>query len=159
MISQLANQWYAYFNGSASSGGDIKLLNDVLGQKVGTGQCYALSDYYVNSISGFHLQGLCAFNIGSDNFSAFTSHGWKVIMKPKASELVAGAVVNWGFGPVAGSASENPYGHTGVISTVKGNSFTTYEQNVGGVQIVQKMDRTWDDSITSIAIPPQGDKK
>ena len=80
-------------------------------------------------------------------------------MKPKASELVAGAVVNWGFGPVAGSARENPYGHTGVISTVKGNSFTTYEQNVGGVQIVQKMDRTWDDSITSIAIPPQGDKK
>lgn len=33
MISQLANQWYAYFNGSASSGGDIKLLNDVLGPK------------------------------------------------------------------------------------------------------------------------------
>ncbi|MGY3713670.1 MULTISPECIES: phage tail tip lysozyme [Lactococcus] len=159
LISQLANQWYAYFNGSGSSGGAIKLLNEVLGKKVGSGQCYALSDYYVNSISGFHLQGLCAFNIGSDNFSAFTSHGWKVIMKPKASDLVAGAVVNWGFGPVAGSASENPYGHTGVISTVKGNSFTTYEQNVGGVQIVQKMNRTWDGSITSIAIPPQGDKK
>lgn len=159
MISQLANQWYAYFNGSGSSGGDIKLLNDVLGKKVGTGQCYALSDYYVNSISGFHLQGLCAFNIGSDNFSSFTSHGWKVIMKPKSSDLVAGAVVNWGFGAVAGSASENPYGHTGVIGSVKGNNFTTYEQNVGGVQIVQKMNRTWDSSITSIAIPPQGDKK
>jgi peptidoglycan DL-endopeptidase CwlO len=158
-ISQLANQWYAYFNGSGSSGGDIKLLNDVLGQTVGSGQCYALSDYYVNSIGGFHLQGLCAFNIGSDNFSAFTSHGWKVIMKPTADQLVAGAVVNWGFGAVAGSASENPYGHTGVIGTVKGGSFTTYEQNVGGVQIVQKMNRTWDSSITSIAIPPQGDKK
>lgn len=155
MISQLANQWYAYFNGAASSGGDIKLLNEVLGKKVGSGQCYALSDYYVHSISGFHLQGLCAFNIGSDNFSSFTSHGWKVIMKPKASDLVAGAVINWGFGPVAGSASENPYGHTGVISSVKGNSFSTYEQNVGGVQIVQKMNRTWDSSITSIAIPPK----
>lgn len=155
MIAQLSKQWYAYFNGGGASGGTIKLLNDVLGKKVGTGQCYALSDYYVNSISGFHLQGLCAFNIGSDNFSSFTSHGWKVIMKPKASDLVPGAVINWGFGPVAGSASENPYGHTGVISAVKGNSFTTYEQNVGGVQIVQQMHRTWDDSITSICIPPQ----
>ncbi|WP_243416197.1 CHAP domain-containing protein [Lactococcus petauri] len=79
--------------------------------------------------------------------------------EPTADQLVAGAVVNWGFRAVAGSASENPYGHTGVISTVKDSSFTTYEQNVGGVQIVQKMNRTWDSSITSIAIPPQGDKK
>ncbi|WP_404892263.1 hypothetical protein [Lactococcus garvieae] len=30
----------------------------------------------------------------------------------------------------------NPYRHTGVIGTVKGGSFITYEQNVGGVQIV-----------------------
>jgi hypothetical protein len=159
LITQLSNQWYAYFNSKGTSGGEIKSLNDVLGKTVGSWQCYGLSDYYVSGISGFHLQGLCAFNIGSDNFSAFTSHGWKVIMKPKARELVAGAVVNWGAGPVAGSVSENPYGHTGVISTVKGNSFTTYEQNVGGVQIVQKMNRTWDGSITSIAIPPQGGKK
>lgn len=155
MIAQLAKQWYAYFNGGGASGGNIKLLNEVLGKKVGTGQCYALSDYYVNSISGFHLQGLCASNIGSDNLSSFTSHGWKVIMNPKASDLVPGAVINWGFGPVAGSASENPYGHTGVIGSVKGNSFTTYEQNVGGVQIVQQMHRSWDDSITSICIPPK----
>ncbi|MEY8538428.1 hypothetical protein AALM99_08240 [Lactococcus muris] len=56
---------------------------------------------------------------------------------------------------MAGSASENPHGHAGGISSVKGNSFSTYEQNVGGVQIVQKMNRTWDSSITSIAIPPK----
>lgn len=154
LISQLANQWYAYFNSSGSSGGDIKFLNDVLGKQVGSGQCYALSAYYVNHISGFTLHGLCAFNIGSDNFSEFTSHGWKVIMKPKANQLVAGAVINWGPGPVAGAVTQNPYGHTGIISTVKGNSFTTYEQNVGGVQIVQKESRTWDNSITSICIPP-----
>ncbi|XHB96191.1 CHAP domain-containing protein [Lactococcus garvieae] len=99
-------------------------------------------------MSGFHLQGLCASQIGSDNAAAFEAHGWKVIFNPKVSDLKEGAVINWGFGPVAGSASENPYGHTGVIGTVKGNSFTTYEQNVGGVQIVQNMDRTWDGSIT-----------
>jgi peptidoglycan DL-endopeptidase CwlO len=49
MISQLANQWYAYFNGSVSSGGDIKLLNDVLGQKVGTGQCYGAGRFPISS--------------------------------------------------------------------------------------------------------------
>lgn len=155
MISQLANQWYAYFNGSGSSGGNIKLLDDTLGKKVGTGQCYALSNYYAHSISGLTLQGLNASDIGSDNKAQLEAAGWKVIFNPKANQLVAGSIVNWGAGSVAGSMSDNPYGHTGVISSVNGNKFITYEQNVGGVQIVQNMTRNWDESITSICIPPK----
>lgn len=155
MITQLAQQWEAYFNSGGGGGsGNISSLEKLLGTTVGSGQCYALSNYYVNSISGFQLHGLCASQIGSDNEVEFKSHGWKVIFNPKASDLKAGQVINWGAGAVAGSASENPYGHTGVIASVKGNNITTYEQNVGGVQIVQKENRTYDRSITSVCEPP-----
>ncbi|MEY8444562.1 phage tail tip lysozyme [Lactococcus muris] len=155
MIAQLANQWYAYFNGAASSGGSIKLLDDVLGKTVGSGQCYALSNYYAHAISGLTLHGLNASDIGSDNKAQLEAAGWKVIFNPSANQLVAGSIVNWGAGSVAGSMSTNPYGHTGIISSVKGTKFVTYEQNVGGVQIVQSMTRNWDESITSICIPPK----
>lgn len=150
-IKDLARQWYSYFSGGSTSG-KIDALEKLVGQKVGSGQCYALSNYYVNSISGFNLVGMNASDIGSDNEASFKKNGWTVIFIPKARDLVAGAVINWGAGPIAGSLAQNPYGHTGVINAVKGDKFSTYEQNVGG-EFVQKFDRTWDSSITSICIP------
>lgn len=154
MITQLAQQWEAYFNSGGGGSGNISSLEKLLGTTVGSGQCYALSSFYVESISGFRLHGLNAYQIGSDNEADFKSHGWKVIFNPKANDLKVGQVINWGSGPVAGDSSVNPYGHTGVIASVKGNSFTTYEQNVGVVQIVQKENRTYDSSITSVCEPP-----
>jgi hypothetical protein len=154
-ITQLAQQWQAYFSGSGSNKGAIASLNALLGKTVGSGQCYALSNYYVQSLSQFTLQGMDASQIGSDNLAAFQTHGWTVIFHPRASQLTVGSVVNWGAGPESGTLSQNPYGHTGVISAVNGKSFTTYEQNWNNVQIVQQENRVWDNTITSICIPPQ----
>lgn len=150
-IAHWSDSGFDFDGGGGTSGGAIPLLESVMGQQVGTGQCYALSSFYVNSISHFTLQGLNAYAIGSDNLSAFESHGWKVIFNPKANQLVSGAVINWNPGPVAGSQ----YGHTGIIESVKNGKMTTYEQNVAGVQVVQKEPRTWDASISSICIPPK----
>lgn len=142
---------FNFGNGGNSGNGTISSIEGLLGKQVGDGQCYALSKFYVNQISNFNLVGLNAYAIGQDNVQQFRAHSWKVIFNPKASDLKAGAVVNWYPGPVA----DSQYGHTGIIASVKGNAFSTYEQNIAGVQTVQKMNRTWDSSISSICIPPK----
>lgn len=152
-FAQAWTNWLNHPNsaGNASTQGAIASLNALIGQKIGSGQCYALSQWYVENISHFRLVGMNAKDIGSDNRVALQSTGWTVISNPQTSDLKAGAVVCWGDGPL----SQSSYGHTGVINSVSGNSFTTYEQNVNGNQTVQMYQRVWDASITFVIIPPQ----
>jgi surface antigen len=149
-----AQAWANWLTNPASTGssakGTITSLNGLIGQQVGDGQCYALSSWYVQKISGFILQGMSASAIGSDNAAAFAKAGWKVIPNPKASDLKVGAVVCWATGPV----SNSPYGHTAIVNSVSGNQFTTYDQNVGGNQTVQLYSRSWDSSMTYVILPP-----
>ncbi|WDA68458.1 phage tail tip lysozyme [Lactococcus lactis] len=151
-ITNWAILWNAYFTGGGDGGsGSVDMLNPLLGTKVGTGQCYALSNWYCEQISHFTLYGMCAKNIGSDNLVAFTAHGWKVVFNPtSASDLKSGAIVCWGSPPETNS----PYGHTGVIDKVNGNTYTTYEQMGDGAQKVVKENRTFDTSITCLCYPP-----
>lgn len=150
-IAHWKDSEFNFGSGGNDGSGSIGSLEKLLGQQVGDGQCYALSQRYVMELSGFKLLGLNAHAIGSDNLASFEAAGWKVIFNPTAKDLVPGAVVNWLPGPI----SSSQYGHTGIVSSVKGNNFTTYEQNIAGVQTVQKMNRTWDSSMSSVCIPPK----
>lgn len=151
----LAQAWANYLSnpnagGSASTKGTIASLNALVGTKVGSGQCYALPNWYTQKISGITLVGMNASDIGSDNGAALTRAGWKVIAHPTAKDLTAGSIVCWTTGPYANLS----YGHTGVINAVSGSNFTTYEQNVNGNQTVQMYSRTWDSSETYVIVPP-----
>ncbi|GAB2022654.1 hypothetical protein RyT2_17280 [Pseudolactococcus yaeyamensis] len=153
--------WYNYFTGGGggtAAQGSLEILESQLGKKIGSGQCYALVDQGYAQHFGIKLQGLNAKDIGSDNKAAFEAKGWTVIANPKPSDLKAGAIICWGAGPVSGSASQNPYGHTGVIYNVSddGQKFSTYEQNANFNQTCQKYGRSYDSSITYVCIPPAG---
>lgn len=142
--------WLAHPEG-ASSKGVIASLNQKMGQQVGDGQCYALVSWYVSEISGFRLQGLSASQIGSDNRSALQAAGWRVIDNPKASDLKVGAIVCWRTGPNSNSV----YGHTAIINSISGNHFVSYDQNFNGNQTVGLYQKTWEDSMTFVIIPPE----
>lgn len=151
-----AQAWANWLNnpnsaGNASTQGAISSLNALIGQKIGSGQCYALSQWYVENISHFRLIGMNAKDIGSDNRVALQSTGWTVISNPQASDLKVGAIVCW----KAGSNSNSIYGHTAIVNAIKGNAFTTYDQNWNGNQTVELYSKTWDDSMTFVILPPQ----
>lgn len=137
--------------GGETSQGSIASLNALIDQKIGSGQCYALASWYVKSISGFTLQGVSASNIGSNNVVAFQKAGWTVIAQPQAKDLKIGVIVCWR----TGSNSNSVYGHTAIVSSVNGSSFVTYDQNWNGNQTVQLYNKTWDDSMTFVIVPPQ----
>lgn len=94
---------------------------------------------------------MSASDIGSDNAVAFQKAGWTVITKPQAKDLKIGAIVCWRTGPI----SDSVYGHVAIVSSVKGSSFVTYDQNVNGNQTVHLYNKTWDDSMTFVIVPPQ----
>lgn len=151
-ITNWAIQWEAYFSGGGDNSGNMEMFKPLVGTKVGTGQCYALSNWYCEQLSHFTLYGMCAKNIGSDNLEAFKAHGWTVVFHPtSADQLKSGAIVCWEKPPEA----YGPYGHTGVIDQVTGDHYTTYEQMGDGAQIVVHENRTFDDSITCLCYPPQ----
>lgn len=147
----LANPNSSSLSGVASTKGAITSLNALIGQQVGDGQCYALASWYVEKISGFRLQGMAAANIGSDNAVALKQAGWTVIVNPKATDVKVGAIVCWRMG----SNSNSIYGHTAIVNSVNGNNFSSYDQNWNRNQTVQLYNKTWDDSMTFVIVPPQ----
>lgn len=86
-------------------------------------------------------------------FLPYIPHQYESVMAGRSmtSDLRTGAIVCWRTGPLSNSV----YGHTGVISRVNGNSFTTYEQNINGNQTVQRYKRVWDASMTFVIILPK----
>ncbi|WP_425279514.1 lysozyme family protein [Enterococcus faecalis] len=126
------------------NGGNIQVLESIVGQSIYGGECYMLTAYYVEKLGGPQLRGSgfdYAERIGDDY--DWSAYGWSVIFDPKPSDLRIGDIVNWYAG---GVLTPQIYGHTGVISGVSngGQAFTTYEQNSERGRVVAKYNRTFD---------------
>ncbi|HEL1195646.1 TPA: phage tail protein [Streptococcus equi subsp. zooepidemicus] len=141
--------------------------NSLKGQKVGSGQCYALSAWYAMKLDGPGLgggvtgfRGLIGFgqaasHIGTDyNWGQF---GWKVVQPNKTSDLIAGSIVN--IRANAGSpVFTGGWGHTVIVKSLSGDTLTVLEQNYNNVQTVQE--RTYNASaylavVQTVCYPPE----
>ncbi|HFX5327882.1 TPA: glucosaminidase domain-containing protein [Streptococcus pyogenes] len=117
------------------------------GQRVGSGQCYALAAWYamkldgpglnggVTSFRGLIGAGAAAAQIGTDyNWGQF---GWKVVQPNKVADLITGSIVN--IRANAGSpVFTGAWGHTVVVKSLSGDTLTVLEQNYNNVQTVQE---------------------
>jgi len=150
----------------------LKQLAGLLGQRVGSGQCYGLVAKYSQILGGALLgggvtgvnangtgkqadgsnkiRGMSASNIGGDyNWQAL---GWQVVFNPTSlSQVKAGGLINWK--PVQGYDLE--YGHTGVIEAVNGQEMTILEQNYGGQWVTRNKRPIKLSDIESIVYPPE----
>ncbi|HEL0778685.1 TPA: phage tail protein [Streptococcus equi subsp. zooepidemicus] len=141
--------------------------NSLKGQKVGSGQCYALSAWYAMKLDGPGLgggvtgfrgligSGQAASHIGTDyNWGQF---GWKVVQPNKTSDLIAGSIVN--IRANAGSpVFTGGWGHTVIVKSLSGDTLTVLEQNYNNVQTVQE--RTYSASaylavVQTVCYPPE----
>lgn len=144
-------------------------LKSLIGQSVGSGQCYSLTAEYAGFLGGPGLSagtqysktdttgpGVAAADIGSDY--NWAKYGWKVINNPSSKDLVPGAIANIRRGGNwANYQVDGTYGHTGVISEVSDTNFKIYEQNSEKGQIVAEFTRPMGSasSLSSIIIPPK----
>lgn len=114
------------------------------GQRVGSGQCYALSAYYANVLGGPGLGGgvtglrglksggIRACNIGEDYY--WSNYGWSYVKPTNVSQLKAGGIAN--IKPNLSYLGTGYYGHTVIIKSVTPQTITVYEQNYNGKQYV-----------------------
>lgn len=138
------------------------------GQLIGSGQCYALSAWYAQSIGGPGLgggvtslrgligAGMAASQIGTDyNWAQF---GWKVVVPNKVADLIPGSIANIKANFNGGFLNTTGWGHTVVIKAISGNTLTVLEQNFAGHQYVEE--RTYSASaylgaIQTLCYPPE----
>lgn len=138
------------------------------GQLIGSGQCYALSAWYAQSIGGPGLgggvtslrgligAGMAASQIGTDyNWEQF---GWKVVVPNKVADLIPGSIANIKANFNGGFLNTTGWGHTVVIKAISGDTLTVLEQNFAGHQYVEE--RTYSASaylgaIQSLCYPPE----
>ncbi|OHY31329.1 hypothetical protein BI362_03175 [Streptococcus parauberis] len=143
-------------------------LGAIKGQRVGSGQCYALSALYSLKLGGAGLGGgvtgfrgvrpgggAAASHIGEDyNWDQF---GWKVVRPSEVKHLIPGSIAN--IRANAGSpVYTGGWGHTVVIKALSGDTLTVYEQNFAGHQYVEE--RTYSASaylgvIQTLVYPPE----
>ncbi|WP_070021359.1 glucosaminidase domain-containing protein [Streptococcus agalactiae] len=128
----------------------IQAINEATklkGRRVGSGQCYALSAWYANKLSGPGLGGgvtgirgrigggMAAALIGTDY--NWGSYGWKVDKSPNAGNLQAGGIYNVRANRGAPFYTTG-WGHTGIIKSVSKTRVTVLEQNfVGRMYVVE----------------------
>lgn len=138
------------------------------GQLIGSGQCYALSAWYAQSIGGPGLgggvtslrgligAGMSASQIGTDyNWAQF---GWKVVVPNKVTDLIPGSIANIKANFNGGFIITGGWGHTVVIKAISGDTLTVLEQNFAGHQYVEE--RTYSASaylgaIQTLCYPPE----
>lgn len=138
------------------------------GQLIGSGQCYALSAWYAQSIGGPGLgggvtslrgligAGMAASQIGTDyNWAQF---GWKVAVPNKVADLIPGSIANIKANFNGGFLNTTGWGHTVVIKAISGDTLTVLEQNFAGHQYVEE--RTYSASaylgaIQTLCYPPE----
>lgn len=143
-----------------SGKGNIPLLDAQLGKVLGSGQCYALTSYYVSQLTngkyslGAGIGGgfpplangdtTDAYAIGSAyNWSAI---GWTANLSPKYSDAKVGDIINFRGGPY-----DATNGHTAVVGAISGNNqLVIYTQNPTPV-VAQKI--TWG-NVVSLVHPP-----
>lgn len=138
------------------------------GQLIGSGQCYALSAWYAQSVGGPGLgggvtsirgligAGMAASQIGTDyNWAQF---GWKVVVPNKVADLIPGSIANIKANFSGGFLNTTGWGHTVVIKAISGDTLTVLEQNFAGHQYVEE--RTYSASaylsaIQTLCYPPE----
>ncbi|WP_249630160.1 glucosaminidase domain-containing protein [Streptococcus uberis] len=143
-------------------------LGAIKGQRVGSGQCYALSALYslklggpglgggVTSLRGLIGAGMAASQIGTDyNWAQF---GWKVVVPNKVADLIPGSIANIKANFNGGFIITGGWGHTVVIKAISGDTLTVLEQNFAGHQYVEE--RTYSASaylgaIQTLCYPPE----
>lgn len=151
-------------------------IESLVGEQVGSGQCYALSAYYeylinpdatvelgggvTEKISGLIKGGLNASDIGEDY--RWNAQGWEIRYNPRdVSQITVGCIINWHAGGMHTSGLypvNEPYGHTGVVYAVEDGVVYTYEQNNGG-QFIRKFAGSNLSGISSVCIPPTNKPK
>ncbi|AEF25732.1 phage tail spike protein [Streptococcus parauberis] len=142
-------------------------LGAIKGQRVGSGQCYALSALYSLKLGGAGLgggvtgfrgligAGAAASHIGEDyNWSQF---GWKVVRPSEVKHLIPGSIANIRAN-AGGPVYTGGWGHTVVIKGLSGDTLTVLEQNYAGHQFVEE--RTYSASqylgvIQTLCYPPE----
>lgn len=143
----------------------LKLL---VNQRIGNGQCYALSAEYAGILNGPGMGAGTQYEITHQIGNVFSAseigdaydwglYRWQVIKNPRFEQLTVGAIINWKAGARITSlwnANEH-YGHTGVIRGLEGGKIQTYEQNAENGEIVMMYERDFYDQfeIASIVIP------
>ncbi|MGG5343264.1 phage tail tip lysozyme [Enterococcus sp. AZ192] len=170
---QQAQYWYDKLKnlkpGASTGEAGLAHLESLSMQRLGNGQCYAVSAEYSGFLGGCGLGAGTQYGlshvIGNTEAAAdigraynWAAVGWNVIENPEYKDLVVGAIINWKRGGnIGGFNVDYSYGHTGVIRGISNGGFQTYEQNIGLGQVVGKYERTWVGSseISSIVIPPK----
>lgn len=145
----------------------VGAVRNLQGQKVGDGQCYALTSWYVTSISpGYNISKslgpippgfaigdiLRAGNIGS-GFN-WSSIGWTV-KEGRNENIRIGDIFN--VASYAGGIWQTgEYGHTGVVTGLDDNNVEITDQNYnyGPVSIRQYPRSQFIQNITSLISPP-----
>ncbi|MDV5987571.1 CHAP domain-containing protein [Streptococcus canis] len=131
------------FGSSASvGGGSLRVLDEMLGQRIWGGQCYMATAYYVQALGGPTLRGGVDKKIGASGVAAadigtdydWFAFGWTMIANPKASDVKSGDVINFKRGAEysagIGYGVDSLYGHTAIVGEVKdGNRVMIYDQN------------------------------
>lgn len=167
---KLTDKTYIPFDGVTTNRG-LEHLENLLGRRVGNGQCYGLTAEYSGYMGGCglgagtqygmsHLTGIGSTAAASDIGIAYDwpAVGWTVIKNPTYAQLQVGAIINitrgalWANWPTV----DDTYGHTGVIRGLENGRIQTYEQNTEQGMIVGKFDRAYTSpsGISSIVIPP-----
>lgn len=135
-------------------------LDSLKGTTLGNGECYGLVAWYSMQLGGVGLGGgigpithaigdtMSASNIGVGY--DWASVGWKVVPTSKEAMRV-GAIFTE-------TNQYSPYGHTGVIKAINGDTVTTLEQNVSGQRFVVERQRTMADMLSGgrhLIYPPE----
>lgn len=144
-------------------------IRELEGQKVGSGQCYALSAYYEHLITPDSTVGLGAgvngvFGAVGDTIKAshigsaynWTANGWTVVVPNSATDIRVGCIIN--IKAFYGAPFHTgQYGHTGLVTAVDNEQVTIHEQNVKGVELVTstiyRLDQAFINGISSLVYP------
>ncbi len=129
-----------------------KLYDPLIGQKVGNGQCGALTSDYMRYMTDCkyqwagepgdgelppHTDAESAWNVYTQ--TDWNAIGFEYINNPRADQVKADDTFY--ISPRPGL----PTGHTGLVASVVNGNITTFEQNVLDAQYVQKLpgDNSW----------------
>lgn len=129
-----------------------KLYDPLIGQKVGNGQCGALTSDYMRYMTDCkyqwagepgngelppHTDAMSAWNVYTQ--TDWNAIGFEYINNPTKDQVKADDTFY--IAPRPGL----PTGHTGLVASVVNGNITTFEQNVLNAQYVQKLpgDNSW----------------
>ncbi|WP_285005180.1 CHAP domain-containing protein [Lactococcus formosensis] len=131
-----------------------KLYDPLIGQKVGNGQCGALTSDYMRYMTGCKYQWAGEYGNGQlppgvktagTCWQVYTEADWSAIgfeyiNKPTKEQVKADDTFYIAPRP------NLPTGHTGLVASVVNGNITTFEQNVLNAQYVQKLSgaNSWD---------------